>query len=112
MFAGKKAALRPLFDQLFQVGKGFGGDVRVCPCQTIVPFYRRHVFAQVKPTTNTRLDLGLALGDTPVSDPLIDTGGLAKKDRITHRIPLARASDLDATVLHWFRTAYDRDASG
>ncbi|PYT97443.1 MAG: hypothetical protein DMG38_19690 [Acidobacteria bacterium] len=28
---------------------------------TIVPLYREHVFAQIKPTTNSRVDFGLAL---------------------------------------------------
>jgi len=28
---------------------------------TIVPLYREHVFAQIKATTNSRIDLGLAL---------------------------------------------------
>jgi hypothetical protein len=112
MFSGKRAALRPVYERLLKVGRGLGGDVRVCPCQTIVPFYRRHVFAQVKPTTNTRIDLGFALGDTPASGRLIDTGGFAKKDRITHRIPLSRVDEIDDGVLHWFKTAYARDSGG
>ena len=58
------------------------------PCKTIVPLYRKHVFAQIKPTTRTRIDLGLALKDTKVPKRLIDTGGLAKKDRISHRIEI------------------------
>jgi hypothetical protein len=112
MFSGKKAALRPVYERLLKIGRGLGGDVRVCPCQTIVPFYRRHVFAQVKPSTNTRIDLGFALGDTPASGRLIDTGGFAKKDRITHRIPLSRVDEIDDEVLHWFKTAYARDSGG
>jgi Domain of unknown function (DUF4287) len=35
-----------------------GSVPKACPCRTIVPLYRHHVFAQLKPTTNTRLDLG------------------------------------------------------
>jgi hypothetical protein len=110
MFSGKKAGLRPIYDALLKLGVSLGRDVKVCPCKTIVPFYRRHVFAQVKPSTPTRLDLGLALEDTPVPERLIDTGGLAKKDRITHRIPIAGLSEIDAEVKHWIRFAYDLDA--
>jgi hypothetical protein len=57
----------------------------------MVPLYRNHVFAQIKPTTNTRIDLGLALAKYPESKlpkRLIDTGGKAKKDRITRRIEI------------------------
>jgi hypothetical protein len=41
---------------------------------------------------------------------LIDTGGFAKKDRITHRIPLESPKDIDDEVKHWLKVAYDRDA--
>ena len=60
MFAGAKAALRPIYDQLVKVGLKIGKDVKAWPCQTIVPLYRKHVFAQIKPTTRTRIDLGFA----------------------------------------------------
>lgn len=110
MFSGKKAGLRPIYDALLKLGMSLGRDVKVCPCKTIVPFYRRHVFAQIKPSTSIRLDLGLALEDTSVPERLIDTGGLAKKDRITHRITIAALSEIDAEVKHWIRFAYNLDA--
>jgi hypothetical protein len=109
MFAGPKAGLRPIFEELLKLGKRLGKDVRVCPCQTIVPLYRKHVFAQIKPTTQTRIDLGFALQDTPVSGRLIDTGGRAKNDRITHRIPLTSVADIDAEVKRWLEVAYEMD---
>jgi hypothetical protein len=109
MFAGRRAGLRPLYDELLKLGMALGKDVKVCPCQTIVPLYRRHVFAQIKPATNTRIDLGLALSDTVTPERLIDTGGLAKKDRITHRIAVMEAADIDAELKHWLRFAYDLD---
>jgi hypothetical protein len=48
--------------------------------------------------------------EAPTSSRLIDTGGVAKKDRITHRIPIADVKEIDAEVKKWFKTAYDRDA--
>jgi hypothetical protein len=110
MFAGKKAELRPIYDELLKLGMALGRDVKVCPCKTIIPLYRRHVFAQIKPSTNLRIDLGLALEDTLTPERLIDTGGLAKKDRITHRIAIATLTDIDAEVKRWLRFAYDLDA--
>src|SRR5262245_38041022 len=95
MFSGSKAGLRPIYNRLLEIAFRLGKDVRVCPCKTIVPLYRKHVFAQIKPTTRTRLDLGLALGNTKATGRLIDTGGLAKKDRITHRIPLQALAEID-----------------
>lgn len=111
MFAGKKEHLRPLYDALLKLGLSIGKDVKACPCQTIVPLYRNHVFAQIKPTTQTRIDLGLALGDTKKTPKrLINTGGHEKKDRITHRFELTSASDIDDKVKRWLKVAYDRDA--
>ena len=87
-----------------------GKDVKACPCQTIVPLYRNHVFAQIKPTTRTRIDFGFALKDTKATGRLIDTGGFAKKDRITHRIPITSLKEIDAEVKRWLNRAYEMDA--
>lgn len=110
MYSGAKASLRPIHDRLIGLGLGLGGDVRICPCETIVPLYRNHVFAQIKPSTRTRIDFGLALGSQRVPKRLIDTGGLAKKDRITHRIAIGSLEEIDAEVERWARAAYERDA--
>ena len=110
MFAGGKAPLRPLYEELLALGLDLGPDVKACPCQTIVPLYRKHVFAQIKPTTKTRIDLGFALKDTPATGRLIDTGGFAKKDRITHRIPITSLAEIDGEVRHWLKVAYEMDA--
>ena len=57
----------------------------------------------------TRIDFGFALGDTPATGRLLDTGGFARKDRITHRIPLSHVDDIDDEVRHWLEAAYRRD---
>ena len=110
MFSGGKANLRPLYDALLKLGLKTGKEAKACPCTTIVPLYRNHVFAQIKPTTQTRIDLGFALGDMKPTGRLIDTGGFAKKDRITHRIPISSMDDIDDEVKTWLKVAYDRDA--
>jgi hypothetical protein len=110
MFSGGKANLRPIYDALLKTGLKVGKDAKACPCQTIVPLYRKHVFAQIKPTTRTRIDMGFALGDMKPQGRLIDTGGFAKKDRITHRIPITSLDDIDDQVNHWLKVAYERDA--
>jgi hypothetical protein len=109
MFSGDKESLLPIYNELLSLGRSLGKDVKVCPGKTIVPLYRKHVFAQIKPTTRTRIDLGLALKDTKVPKRLIDTGGLAKKDRITHRIEITSLKDIDREVKKWLKTAYEMD---
>ncbi|MBI3554762.1 MAG: DUF4287 domain-containing protein [Deltaproteobacteria bacterium] len=109
MYSGAKEPLRPIYEQLIKSAFSLGKDVTATPCKTIVPLRRRFVFAQVKPSANTRVDLGLALGKTRTSGRLIDTGGLAKGDRITHRIPITRLSEIDEEVKTWLRKAYELD---
>jgi hypothetical protein len=110
-YAGPKEKLRPIFEELLTLGKSLGSEVKACPCKTIVPLYRNHVFAQIKPTTNSRIDLGFALTHYKgkLSERLIDTGGLAKKDRITHRIEITVMEQIDGEVKKWLKTAYDLD---
>jgi hypothetical protein len=66
----------------------------------------------LKPSTRTRLDLGLALAkfEGRLSDRLIDTGGLAKKDRITHCFAITSPAEIDDEVKLWLEHAYDLDA--
>jgi len=77
-----------------------------------VPLYRNHVFAQVKPSTRTRIDFGLALAKFEGRLParLIDTGGKEKKDRITHRFEITELGDIDGEMRKWLKTAYELDA--
>jgi hypothetical protein len=113
MFAGPKAALRPIYDRLITLALKLGKDVKACPCKTMVPLYRQHVFAQIKPTTNQRIDFGLALasliGKKKFPKRLIDTGGFEKKDRITHRIPITTLAEVDDEVRQWAKVAYELD---
>jgi uncharacterized glyoxalase superfamily protein PhnB len=112
MYQDAKAALRPIHDALIELGCSMGEDVKICPCSTIVPLYRSHVFAQIKPSTRARIDFGLALKGMNKKIPkrLVDTGGLKKGDRITHRFPITSLADIDAEVREWVKVAYDLDA--
>lgn len=106
-YSGKREGLRPVYIRCIQVLSGLGPDVRFSPCKSYVPAYRRHVFAHVIPATQTRIDLGLALGDYPPNARLKSTGGLAKGDRITHKVGLKAVEDLDESLMEWIHLAYD-----
>jgi hypothetical protein len=109
MFQGARSALRPLYEELLELGLAAGPDVKACPGKTIVPLYHNHVFAQIKPATNTRIDMGFAFGDMPPTGSLIDTGGHKKGDRITHRIPITKKAEITGEVKRWLKKAYERD---
>jgi hypothetical protein len=87
---------------------GLGQDVKAWPCKTIVPL-PQSVFAQVKPTSHTRIDFGFALGNMKATGRLIDTGGFAKKDHITHPIPIGQPQEIDDEVRHWLERAHEMD---
>ncbi len=112
-YAGRKAALRPLYEALLAAGLEVGPEAKACPCQTFVPLFRNHVFAQLKPSTASRIDVGLALGDPRqvkrAGTRLVETGGFAKKDRLTHRLEVTKPSDVDGTLKGWLAVAYERD---
>lgn len=113
-YAGKKEHLLPIYTRLLEIARDLGPDITVCPCKTMVPIYRAHVIANITPRTQKQIDLGLCL--TPLvkagkrlPSRLIDTGGIAKKDRITHRIELAWIDQIDEFVEEWLLVAYDQD---
>ncbi len=110
IFVGPKAEFLPLYEAILRFSQTLGDAVKVCPCKTIIPFYREHVFAQVKVPNRKQLHLGLALGDHKAEGSLIDTGGYARKDRITHRLELNSESDFNEEARRWLHVAYDRDS--
>ena len=108
-FAGPKALLRPIFDTVLEFARSLGSDVRICPCKTIVPIYRNRVFAELKPATRTRLELALALDETPYESPFIVNPRAQGNDRLRHLIPLFELKDFNAMAMKWLKTAYKLD---
>lgn len=109
MFSGPRAALRPLYDQLLKLALSLGKEAKASPGKTVVSLYRNHVFAGIKAATNTRIDLGLALGNMKTPRRLIDTGGYEKKDRITRRIEVKSKADINDELKRWLKKAYEMD---
>lgn len=110
MFGGPKAALRPILDVLMKEARKLGKDVKICPCKTIVPFYRERVFAEVKPATRTRVELSFALGNQKFKGKLKPNPRAKGNDRLKHQVALATVADIDAEVLGWLTAAYEADA--
>jgi hypothetical protein len=110
MYRGKEG-LWSTHQALIDLIRTLGEEIRICPCETFVPVYRHHVIAQINPSSETRLDFGLALRGATGSLPprLIETGGLQKGDRITHRFELIIRKEVDATVAYWLQVAFELD---
>jgi hypothetical protein len=105
LFAGEKAALRPIFDRLADAARKLGPDIRFTPNKTYMSVARERQFAVIKPGRR-RVELGLALGKQAASGRLEDEPPRGASERITHRIVLATAKEVDAEVRRWLKEAY------
>jgi hypothetical protein len=111
MFAGGKAGLRAAYDAVAAYARTLGADVQVCPCRTIVPFYRKRVFLEAKPAAAGRLELRMAPG-VAATARLREDRGSQGNERLDRTVSVATAAEVDAEVKEWIRLSYEADAPG
>jgi hypothetical protein len=58
-----KENLKPIYESLLSIVKGFGTDIIITPKKGSVSIIRKRQFALIKPATKTRIDLGLKIKD-------------------------------------------------
>jgi Domain of unknown function (DUF5655)/Domain of unknown function (DUF4287) len=105
MYAGDKAALRPIHDRIMGEVSNFGDDVELAPKQGYISLRRSKQFALVQPSTRTRVDVGLVLRGEPPAGRLETSGSF--NAMVTHRVRLATPEDVDAELIGWLRRAYE-----
>ena len=105
-YAGKKAVLRPLYDQLAKTVGKFGTDVELSPKKTYVSLRRKKQFALIQPSTAERLDVGINLKGTAPKGRLEASGSF--NAMVSHRVRISSAKDIDAELMGWLRAAYDQ----
>lgn len=106
MFAGAKAELRPIYEQLVAIVRGFGGDVALAPKKGYVSVRRSKQFAILQPSTKDRFDLGINLKGEPPAGRLEASGSF--NAMVSHRVRLAGLADIDGDVEGWLKQAYER----
>jgi predicted transport protein len=104
-YAGAKAGLRPLYDQLLAAIQKFGKDVDVSPKKAYVSLRRNKQFALVQPSTATRLDVGINLKGTEPTRRLEASGSF--NSMVSHRVRVSKAAEIDKELLGWLKQAYD-----
>lgn len=106
IYAGPKAALRPIHDALMAAIRGFGA-FDVAPKKGYVSLRRKKQFAMIGPATNTRVEVGLNMKDVPPTTRLeaVPPGGMCQ-----YKVRVTDAREVDAELIAWIRRAYD--ASG
>ena len=105
-YAGPKEALKPICEAVLGIVNGFGSDVEIAPKKTYVSLRRSKQFAIVKPSTRTRVDLGLNLKGVEAEGRL--EGGKVFSGMCSHLVKITSADDVDDAVAGWLRQAYDQ----
>jgi hypothetical protein len=105
-FAGKKEALKPIYDTLLAAVGKFGNDVEIAPKKTYVSLRRTKQFALIQPSTATRLDVGLCLKGEAPTGRLEASGSF--NSMCSHRVRVSSKGEVDAELKRWLRAAYDR----
>ena len=106
IYAGPKAALRPVHDALVAEIRGFG-PFDVAPKKGYVSLRRRKQFAMIGPATATQVEVGLNMKDVPATARLkaVPAGGMCQ-----YKVRLGGVGEVDAELVTWLRRAYDSAA--
>lgn len=83
-------------------------DIRIQPCKTYTPFYRKNQFAIVKVSKDKKIVIGLNLDETFKNDRFkkSKTGG---SERINFQTTLDTISDFDKEIIEIVKTAYAKN---
>ena len=103
-YAGGKAALRPIYERLAEIIRGFGADVEFVPMKAYVSVRRTKQFACLQPTTKTRFDVGLKLKGVPPTERLT-AGGF--NGMVSHLVKVNDIAEIDDELIAWMKQAYE-----
>lgn len=106
IYAGPKAALRPVHDAVMAAIDRLGNHERA-PKKSYVSLRRRKQFAMVGPATKELIEIGLNVKDLPPHPRLkaMPPGGMCN-----YTVRLGAASEVDAELQRWLKAAYDAAA--
>jgi len=102
-YAGAKAGLRPIYDEVVLVARALGDDVDVSVKKTGVSLRRAKQFAMIEAPSAKRVRLGLNLRGLTPTGRLVSAAGMC-----THQVALTDVDDVDDEVVAWLRAAYEQ----
>lgn len=104
IYAGPKAALRPIHDKLLAAIGQFG-PFEIAPKKGYLSLRRKKQFAMIGPATKTRVEVGLNMKDVAATSRLIaqPPGGMCQ-----YKVNVTASSEVDRELIAWIKTAYDR----
>jgi hypothetical protein len=103
IYAGPKAALRPIHDRLMSAIDEFG-DFEVAPKKAYISLRRKKQFATIGPATNTRVEVGLNMKGVKGTDRLIE---LPAGQMCQYKVKVTDTAEVDKELVNWIRQAFD-----
>jgi hypothetical protein len=103
IYAGPKAALRPIHDKLMDAINGFG-EFEIAPKKGYVSLRRKKQFAMLGPATNTRFELGINMKELP-ADPRLTV--VPPPGMCQYKVKLTDAAEVDAKIIGWVKMAFE-----
>lgn len=103
LYAGPKAALRPIHDKLMAAIREFG-DFEEAPKKTYVSYRRKKQFVMIGPATNTRVEVGLNIRGLKPTGRLQE---LPAGQMCNYKVKLTDAKEVDAELIAWIKAAFD-----
>lgn len=103
LYAGPKAALRPIHDAVM-AAIGLFGEFEIAPKKTYLSLRRKKQFAMVGPATKTQVEVGLNAKGLSGSERLQE---LPPKGMCDYKVRVADLAEVDAELIAWIRAAYD-----
>lgn len=100
-----KEHFKPIYDKLIKEIQSFGKDIEIAPKNSYVSLRRKKQFAILNPVTKTRYEIGISLkGQEPK--------GILEAEKpnamCSHKISVTDIKDINAEVIKWIKTAYEK----
>ncbi len=106
LFSGKNERFFELYRYIAKNTSKFGCDIKVKPCKTYIPFYRKTQFMILKPKSD-ELYIGLALPEGFENSRLETSKSMGVPERIRYALPVSGIDELDQEVFDLIRQAYE-----
>jgi hypothetical protein len=102
IYAGSKAGLRPIHEQLMAAIEQFG-PFEIAPKKGYISLRRKKQFAMIGPVTNARVEVGLNMKGVDATERLaaMPAGGMCN-----YKVKVADPAEIDAELIEWVRHAY------
>ena len=104
IYAGPKAALRPVHDAILRMVESFDGEFEIAPKKANVSLRRKKQFATVGPATRDQVEVGLNYKNYTATPRLkvLPPGGMCQAS-----LRLSSVKEVDAELKGWLKMAFD-----